>query len=119
MDALFKAREELVTLHGEDMVRLAEEESARCKEGPTTAGLLFDWGGTKEEIKDAYRRGKASGACPIFELPDFYTNHWDVFSLCDMFPCPGCFDDSVLPGPEDLSPYDPGEPDECELNIPF
>ena len=28
--------------------------------------------------------------CPIDGLDDFYTNHWDVDSLCSLMACPEC-----------------------------
>ena len=46
------------------------------------------------------------GSCPVWELEDFYTNHWGFETLCSGFCCRECAAE-----PEDLGPTGPWTPD--------
>ena len=58
----------------------------------------------------ALEEAGARGECPVLFLPDFYTNHWDFWALCDGFECGDCVADFVDIG---LDPA-PGE-EGCSL----
>ena len=45
------------------------------------------------------------GSCPVWELEDFYTNHWDFETLCSEFRCREC-----VAEPEALGPTEPRTP---------
>jgi len=56
------------------------------------------------------------GSCPVWELEDFYTNHWDFETLCSDFGCEECVAD-----PEDMGPTEPWATDAAApfADIPF
>jgi hypothetical protein len=56
------------------------------------------------------------GSCPVWELEDFYTNHWDFETLYSEFRCREC-----VAEPEDLGPTEPWTPgaDSSSDDIPF
>ena len=45
----------------------------------------------------ALRQAALKGICPVCELDDFYTNHWDFPTLCSEFRCATC-----VATPEDM-----------------
>ena len=69
-----------------------------------------------EAVREQAQR---ANACPIEFLDDFYTNHWDVSSLCGAFECRECVADPMDIG---LGPWDdepPCDEGDCDLTIPF
>ena len=113
-------REELVAEHGEDWVLQLEglegmdgldlvDRAFVIRADPPYAGF---------SLGDAYRRAREAGECPCNLLPDFFWEHWDVYSLCDAFPCPECADDSMFaPWDDPDGPY--ADADEDDPEIPF
>ena len=64
----------------------------------------------------ARRRACEAGGCPVWQLDDFYTDHWDFDTLCSDFGCAECVAD-----PEDMGPTEPWDPvqDDPLVDIPF
>ena len=56
-------------------------------------------------FETAARKAGERGACPVWELEDFYANHWDFESLCSDFCCRKC-----VAEPEALGPTEPRSP---------
>jgi hypothetical protein len=118
-------REELVAEYGREQVE--HLEGLGGMDGLDLVDRVFVWengepyAGTS--VGDAYRRGRETGECPAYLLPDFFWEHWDIDGLCDMFPCPGCFDDSMfraMSDPDNPRPIlGPDEDEDEEIVIPF
>ena len=69
----------------------------------------------------ATRQAALKGACPVQELDDFYTNHWDFPTLCSDFRCALCVampEDMGYVGWEPL-PEAEADHEEEEWEIPF
>lgn len=67
-------------------------------------------------LEVARRRARKLGGCPVWQLEDFYTDHWDFETLCSEFGCAEC-----AAGPEEMGPTEPWAPDVDGplVDIPF
>lgn len=71
---------------------------------------------TSDPFGLAARQAATRGTCPVWELDDFYANHWDFWSLCSDFACAEC-----VATPEDMGfdDRDPATEPGGDLDIPF
>lgn len=71
----------------------------------------------EDDFEVAALMGRAHGGCPIYELDDLYSNHWDTETLCMQFRCAECVEDPT----DALFEHDGWDPwaQEVPDDIPF
>lgn len=72
-------------------------------------------------FSEAANKARQAGLCPILLLDEFYTNHWDIETLCSELTCIECLgvSEKHLPPISLMADQQENDEEEGVLEIPF